>query len=88
MCQINGATRVVQHYYNTDRSAPKLMSNSTVGFSNSQVSINNNVMTCTFTRQMSMPGTENFFDISTTPYNLLLASGQNDPSSNLLFKEG
>ena len=81
MCQINGDTRVVQHYYNSDRSAPEFMSNPTLGFSNSQVSINNNVMTCSFTRQMSMPGTDNYFDISTTSYNLLLASGQNDASS-------
>ena len=85
MCQINGTTRVVQHYYNSGRSTPELMSNPTVGFSNSQVSINNNVMTCSFTRQMSMPGTENYFDISTTSYNLLFASGENDRSSNLLF---
>ena len=88
MCQINGATRVVQHYYNPENvqnRAPVLFSNPTVGFSNSQVSINNNVMTCIFTRQMSMPDTDNYFDISTTSYNLLLASGQNDPSSNLLL---
>ncbi len=81
MCQINGATRVVQHYYNSGQSTPELMSNSTVGFSNSQVSINNGLMTCTFTRQMSMPDTKNYFDISTSPYYLLVASGQNDASS-------
>jgi hypothetical protein len=88
MCQINGETRVVQHYYNPENDenrAPVLFSNPTVGFSNSQVSINNGLMTCTFTRQMSMPGTDKYFEISTTPYYLLVASGENDPSSNLLF---
>jgi len=84
MCQINGATRVVQHYYNPKNDqyqGPVLFSNPTLGFTNSQVSINNNVMTCSFTRQMSMPGTDKYFDISTTPYYLLVASGQNDASS-------
>jgi hypothetical protein len=81
MCQINGATRVVQHYHNQGKFTPFLLSDPILGFTNSQVSINNNVMTCSFTRQMSMPGTDNYFDISTTSYNLLLASGQNDASS-------
>jgi hypothetical protein len=85
MCQINGANRVVQHYYNQGKSPPLLLSDPTVGFSNSQVSINNGLMTCSFTRQMSMPGTVNYFDISTTRYNLLVASGQNDASSKFLF---
>jgi hypothetical protein len=85
MCQINGATQLVQHYYNSGRSPPELMSNPTVGFSNFQVSINNGLMTCNFTRQMSMPGTKNYFDISTTPYYLLVASGKNDALSKLLF---
>ena len=85
MCQINGATRVVQHYYNQGKSTPFLLSDPTAGFSNSQVSINNGLMTCSFTRQMSMPGIANYFDISTMPYNLLVASGQNDVSSIFLF---
>jgi hypothetical protein len=88
MCQINGATRVVQHYYNPENDqnpAPVLFTNPTVGFSNSQVSINNGLMTCSFRRQMSMPGTVNYLDISATPYNILLASGQNDASSKLLI---
>ena len=85
MCQINGATRVVQHYYNQRKSTPFLLSDPTAGFSNSQVSINNGLMTCSFTRQMSMPGIDNYFDISTMPYNLLVASGQNDVSSIFLF---
>jgi hypothetical protein len=86
MCQKNGENRVVQHYYNQGKSTPLLLSDPTVGFSNPQVSINNGLMTCSFTRQMSMPGTDKYFDISTTPYYLLVASGQNDASSKFLSK--
>ena len=89
MCQINGATRVVQHYYNPENDenpAPVLFTNPTVGFSNSQVSINNGLMTCSFRRQMSMADTtDNYFDISAIPYNIMLASGQNDASIKLLI---
>jgi hypothetical protein len=88
MCQINGINKTLHHYYNPVNEAnpaPVLFSNSTVGFSNSKVNISNNLMSCTFTRQMSMPGIENYFDISTTPYYLLVASGQNDASSKFLI---
>ena len=89
MCQINGATQIVQHYYNPlpQYAAPVLFSNPTVGFSNPQVSISNGIMTCSFRRQMSMPGTANYMDISSSSYYLLVASGTNSALSiNKFFK--
>ena len=82
MCQLNGATQIVQHYYNQDK-LPILQPNPTMGFSNSQISVNNGVVTCSFTRQMSMPSATNYFDISKTQYYMLVASGQNENSSKL-----
>jgi len=84
MCQVNGATQIVQRYYNPNNDSypnPILQLNPTMGFSNSQISVNNGVVTCSFTRQMSMPNATNYFDISNTQYFMLVASGPSDSSS-------
>ena len=85
MCQIINQIRIVQHYYNPNNNTnpnPILQANPTSGYSNSNISVQNGIMNCSFTRQMSMPGTDNFFDISNTPYNLLVASGTYDPNTS------
>ena len=83
ICQINGASQTVQHFYNPlpQYNKPAPFSNPTIGFSNSQVSISNGIMTCSLRRQMSMPNTPNYMDITSNSYYLLVASGTNDASS-------
>lgn len=89
MCIIDGNNANVQHYFNPadDSIAPDplLQSDPTKGYSNQNISIVNEVMSCSFTRKMFMDGLDNFFDISKTSYYLLVASGRLEKSmKNLL----
>ena len=83
MCQMNGNFQTVQRYYNPSSrgSRPVLQVNPTMGLINPIISINNGIVTCSFSRQMTTLNADNYFDISNTPYNLLVASGTNDASS-------
>ena len=90
MCQINGANKIVQHYYNvyypsSDSSSPSLFSDPTIGLSNANISINNRVLSCLVTRQKNMSGVLNYFDISNKQYNILAAYGQNNGLSNFKY---
>ena len=81
---MNGNFQAVQHYYNPSSphgSPPVLQVNPTIGFINPKISINNGIVTCSFSRQMTISNADNYFDISNTPYNLLVASGTNGASS-------
>ena len=88
MCQINGAKKLVQQWYNTGRSTPRLLStsNPTIGLSNTSISTNNGMLNCLVTRQKSIANIENYFDISNTSYNLLVAYGSNDESGKYLIQ--
>lgn len=80
---MNGNFQTVQRYYNPSSrgSRPVLQVNPTMGLINPIISINNGIVTCSFSRQMTISNADNYFDISNTPYNLLVASGTNDASS-------
>ena len=56
--------------------------NPTVGLSNSVVSSNNGWLTCSFTRQISMPAQQKYFDLNDLYY-ILAAWGPLD--SNGIF---
>ena len=96
MCQINGAKKLVQQWYNRGRSTPSLLSTSNprIGLSNESISINNGMLNCLVTRQksnatfsISTKDVNNYFDISSTPYNLLVAYGSNDGSGKFLLQK-
>ena len=91
MCQINGATNLVQQWYNTGGYVtPSLLSSSnpSIGLSNASILTSNGVLNCLVTRQKSAKDTNNYFDISNKSYNLLVAYGTNDGSSKYLLSDG
>lgn len=67
---------LVQHYVNPVYATPVLMNPTvpSIGLSNSLVNINNDWLTCSFTRMVSMPSQQNYYDL-TNQYYILAAYG-------------
>ena len=86
VCKIvNGQTSIEHHYNNNNRQSPLMsQSNPAIGFSNMVSSFQNNVLTCSFTREKSMPNVTNYFDVGSQKYYILTADGNTD--SNGLFQ--
>ena len=83
MCQINGDYSNVAHHYNPDTYTELMDStNPNLGFTSASVSVNNGVLTCSVTRKNALP-VANYFDITSMPYYILFAQGQNDEKSKL-----
>jgi hypothetical protein len=79
---MNGNFQTVRRYYNpSGYTPPVLQVNPATVFIDPKISISNSIVTCSFSRQMTISNAANYFDISNTPYNLLVASGTNDASS-------
>ena len=83
MCKVNGASNSVEHYYNQGYLSEVVDSNNpSTGFSNIKVSINNGVLSCSFTRSKRMTTISNLFDLN-SPYYVLFATGQISNSIHL-----
>ena len=67
----------VYHYHNTGNVMPGLLDpqNPTIGFTNIKVSYVDGNLLCSFTRQKSMEGVENYFSLYNMSYYLLTARG-------------
>jgi hypothetical protein len=77
LCKIVNNVPSVEHYYNSGKSRPSLLDGSrpSVGITNPIVKVENEVMTCSFTRAKRFAGLTNYFDISSNKYNILHARG-------------
>jgi hypothetical protein len=85
MCKVNGNNLDVQHYYNQGKSPELMDSNNTkLGFTNSNISLNNGLLICTVARKKSLLGNAKYLDISNTAYYILFALGTLDTQSKLL----
>jgi hypothetical protein len=82
----------VQRYYNPNSkyAPPNLMdsNNPTIGYANSNISLNNGILNCFITRKKSMAtkasmlkATTNNFDITANKYYILFATGSTSSNS-------
>lgn len=78
MCQHDSKNNInkVEHYFNVKKSTPIVLypSNPTIGLSNSVISVNNDFMTCKFTRLKKNSQVKDYFDLNNKFY-VLGASG-------------
>ena len=82
MCQVNGTYLNVTHNYNPEDYTEIMdSSNAKLGFTSTNVSLNNGYLTCKITRKKALSGNAKYFDITNTPYYILTATGQNDATS-------
>jgi len=79
LCKAATNLKTVEHYYNNNQEPPNILvpSNPTIGLSNIQVNLNDNVLTCNFTRLKSLSHIQNYFDMK-NPYYLLFSTGPLD----------
>ena len=78
LCKSNNNT--IDQRYNDNKSTPRLLdqANPNVGLSNSNVTMSDGLLSCSFTRTISNPNIQNYFDLNTNYY-ILAAFG---PISN------
>lgn len=72
-CKYSNGVGAIQRYYNNDK-RPQLLADPLVGLSETQVSIQDDLLKCSFKRIKSMPSQPNYFDLS-KQYYVLLATG-------------
>ena len=86
VCKMVNGVGSVEHYFNNGKS-PQLMdqANPSIGFSNAKVSLNNNVLTCSFTREKSMPNVNNYLDAGAQQFYFLTANGDTDNSGKIQY---
>jgi hypothetical protein len=80
---IKGGKPTLGHYRNPGlKSAPTFLDETTpqIGFSNVNVFIKDNVITCSFTRVSAIPRVSNYFDTTSKKFFILFATG--------VFKDG
>lgn len=77
ICQVNSDNSVsLFHYYNMPHIPPTLLlnTNPTIGFSNIKTSYENDILTCSFTRQLNMPNVTHYFDLNNNKKYYILAA--------------
>ena len=85
-CKIAGDQASVEQLYNNGKEPILLDSNNaTTGISNPQVSYNNGIISCSFTRQKTNSKVSNYFDLVNKEYYLLLAKGKVENSNAFNF---
>jgi hypothetical protein len=86
MCKIANSIGSVEHYYTSGKSRPSLLdaSNPSIGLSNVQVRVDNEMMTCSFSRAIETGSVANYFNTN-NPFYLLLAKGYIIPPSNSIL---
>ncbi len=72
-CKYSNGLGSIQRYYNNGQ-RPQLLPDPLVGLSETQVSIQDNLLKCSFKRVKSMPSEPNYFDLN-KEYYVLLATG-------------
>jgi len=77
ICQLNSDNTVsLFHYYNMPHIRPTLIlnTNPTIGFSNIKTSYENDILSCSFTRQLNMPNVTHYFDLNNNKKYYILAA--------------
>ncbi|CAF0731294.1 unnamed protein product, partial [Brachionus calyciflorus] len=76
VCKISNGVGSVEHYYNTDKSAPGYLDpdNPTIGLTNAVVTVVNGQIQCSFTREKFIQGNSRYFDMRNT-FTLLVVKG-------------
>ncbi len=93
MCRVYSNLMAVEAYYNFNASTSvdpgsdvAFTSDRTVGHFNSSISVNNNYMICSFSRNKTIAALNSkFFNLS-NPYFMLLASGRTSSLGNLILR--
>ncbi|CAF0843835.1 unnamed protein product [Brachionus calyciflorus] len=85
ICKNTPAEKSVQHLFNFGKFTPSLLDSRRpdLGISDPRVITNNNFIICSLTREKSIPGVENYFDLN-KKFHVLAALGQVGPSGELI----
>lgn len=84
MCKHTKNSNTIEHYYNEGPYTPQVLdkSNATVGLSNPVIIMDNNFLTCKFTRVKKNAAVDHYFDLNDNFY-ILAAHGPIDGNFNL-----
>ncbi|XP_069126728.1 uncharacterized protein [Argopecten irradians] len=74
-CIMENGFLEVQHSYNHDDKTNHVLAEPGIGISNAEGRLENGLFTCRFTREKSVPGHTNIFDLN-SDYHLMFAEGQ------------
>jgi hypothetical protein len=88
MCTIANETASVNHYYNPSKNSDQLMPQliGSYGLSNVNISLEDNTLTCSFTRENMVKNVTNYFSTNQPyEYYLLTAKGIIKDNSKLNF---
>jgi hypothetical protein len=86
VCKIQNNIPSVEHNYNIGKSSSLLDSrNPSVGISNQSVKIENGKITCSFTREKSLPNINNYFSLTNANYYILHANGRTNSNGMINY---